>query len=112
MSKMKKSVTNQHSRIAQLIAQKISDDTAGVEYTAGEVEIEYKTRLYRVEYELRREFNTVYYDYDTEPDNRSKTYLSIIGGAVYDSEGNEVTSDFDFTAVEEYFDFTDSFEFE
>jgi len=106
---MKKSITNQHARIAQLIAQKIIDDTAGVEYTAGEAEIEYKTRLYRVEYELRREFNTVYYDYDTEPDNRSKTFISIINGEVFDSQGNQVTNDFDFTAVEDYFDFDDTF---
>jgi len=106
---MKKSITNQHARIAQLIAQKISDDTTGVEYTTGEVEIEYKTMLYRVEYELRREFNTVYYDYDTEPDNRSKTFISIINGEVFDSQGNQVTNDFDFTAVEDYFDFDDTF---
>ena len=106
---MKKSVTNQHARIAQIIAQRISDDTVGVECTTGEAEIEYKTLIYRVEYELRREFNTGHYDYDTEPDGRSKTYISIISGEVFDSEGNTVTTDFDFTAVEDYFDFDATF---
>ena len=106
---MKKAVTNKHARIAQLIAERINDDTVGVECTTGEAEIEYKTISYRVEYELRREFNTTHYDYDTEPDCRSKTYISILNGEVYDSEGNKVTTDFDFTAVEDYFDFDDTF---
>jgi len=100
---MKKSVTNQHARIAQLIAQRISDDTTGVEYTTGEVEIEYKTMLYREEYELRREFNTVYYDYDTEPDNRSQTFVSIHDYAVWDQAGEAVSCSFDPHALESMF---------
>ena len=109
---MKKSVAKDYAKIARMLASRIDIDTIGAECTTGEAEITYKNFIYHAEYELRREFNTSHHDYDTKPDNRSKTYLSIIGGAVYDSEGNEVTSDFDFTAVEEYFDFTDSFEFE
>ena len=35
--------------------------------------------------------------------------ISIINGEVFDSQGNQVTNDFDFTAVEDYFDFDDTF---
>jgi len=91
------------------LKDRIESDTVGAEITEGEAEISYNNLIYWVEYSLTREFNTVYYDYDTEPDNRSKTFISIINGEVFDSQGNQVTNDFDFTAVEDYFDFDDTF---
>jgi len=91
------------------LKDRIESDTVGAEITDGLAEICYNILIYWVKYSLTREFNTVYYDYDTEPDNRSKTFISIINGEVFDSQGNQVTNDFDFTAVEDYFDFDDTF---
>ena len=91
------------------LKDRIESDTVGAEITEGVAVICYNILIYWVEYCLTREFNTVYYDYDTEPDNRSKTFISINNGEVFDSQGNQVTNDFDFTAVEDYFDFDDTF---
>jgi hypothetical protein len=56
---------------------------------------------YWVAYDLRREYNDVYYSYDVEPDSHVKTHLSITDYAVFDEEGQSVTSDFDPSVIEE-----------
>lgn len=83
------------------LAERIESDTFGCEITKGESEINYNKMMFWVAYDLRREYNDVYYSYDVEPDSHVKTHLSITDYAVFDEEGQSVTSDFDPSVIEE-----------
>ncbi len=100
---------NDHARIAEKLAERINTDTKGAEMASGEAEINFRNLTYSCTYEIRREFNNVFYDYDTEPEPQGRAYLSIIDGIVRNADGEPVTSDFDFTAVEDFFDFDATF---
>jgi len=91
--------------IARKIAYRIDHETAGCEVSKGETEVLINGIYYRAEYIVRREFNEVFAGLDNEPDNRSKTFVTILGGNVYDADGNDVESTFDFTMVENFFDY-------
>ena len=106
---MKKAVTNKHARIAQIIAQRISDDTVGSNtpperrrsntkpcYTAWNTN--YAGNLTRCIMIMTPNRTT-----GARPSFQSSM------GRFFDSQGNQVTNDFDFTAVEDYFDFDDTF---
>lgn len=88
-------------RIYQQLKERIESDTFGCEISKGESEIIYNKLMYWVSYEIRREFNDVYYSYDVEPDTRTKTHLSITDFGVFDEEGQSVTSDFDPSVIED-----------
>ena len=83
------------------LAERIESDTYGSEITKCESEITHNKLQYWVAYDLRREYNDVYYSYDVEPDSHVKTHLSITDYAVFDEEGQSVTSDFDPSVIEE-----------
>jgi len=85
------------------LKDRIESDTVGAEITDGLAEICYNILIYWVKYSLTREFNTVYYDYDTEPDNRSQTFVSIHDYAVWDQAGEAVSCSFDPHALESMF---------
>ncbi len=91
--------------IARKIAYRIDQETAGCEASKGETEVSINGICYRAEYIIRREFNEVFAGWDNEPDNRSKTFVTILDGKVYDADGNDVESTFDFTMVENLFDY-------
>ena len=85
------------------LKDRIESDTVGAEITDGLAEICYNILIYWVEYSLRREFNTVFHDFDTEPDNRSQTFVSIHDYAVWDQAGEAVSCSFDPHALESMF---------
>lgn len=86
-----------------LLKDRIESDTVGAEITDGLAEICYNILIYWVEYILRREFNTAFHDFDTEPDNRSQTLVSIHDYAVWDQAGEAVSCSFDPHALESMF---------
>ena len=86
-----------------LLKDRIESDTVGAEITEGLAEICYNILIYWVEYILRREFNTAFHDFDTEPDNRSQTLVSIHDYAVWDQAGEAVSCSFDPHALESMF---------
>lgn len=92
---------NDLKTVYRKLAERIESDTSGCEITRGESEITHNKRLFWVAYEIRREFNDVFYSYDVEPDSHVKTHLSITDYDVFDEEGQSVTSDFDPSVIEE-----------
>jgi len=86
-----------------LLKDRIESDTVGAEITDGLAEICYNILIYWVEYCLTREFNTAFHDFDTEPDNRSQTFVSIHDYAVWDQAGEAVSCSFDPHALESMF---------
>jgi hypothetical protein len=86
-----------------LLKDRIESDTVGAEITDGLAEICYNILIYWVEYSLTREFNTAFHDFDTEPDNRSQTFVSIHDYAVWDQAGEAVSCSFDPHALESMF---------
>ena len=86
-----------------LLKDRIESDTVGAEITEGEAEISYNNLIYWVEYSLTQEFNTAFHDFDTEPDNRSQTLVSIHDYAVWDQAGEAVSCSFDPHALESMF---------
>jgi hypothetical protein len=81
----------------------LESDSVGAEITDGLAEICYNILIYWVEYILTREFNTAFHDFDTEPDNRSQTFVSIHDYAVWDQAGEAVSCSFDPHALESMF---------
>ena len=92
---------NDLKQVYRRLAERIEMDTAGCEASKSEAEVTYNKTLYWVAYEIRREYNDVYYSYDVEPDTRVKTTLSIGDYAVFDEDGQSVTSEFDPSIIEE-----------
>lgn len=86
-----------------LLKDRIESDTVGAEITEGVAVICYNILIYWVEYSLTREFNTAFHDFDTEPDNRSQTFVSIHDYAVWDQAGEAVSCSFDPHALESMF---------
>jgi len=86
-----------------LLKDRIESDTVGAEITDGLAEICYNILIYWVKYSLTREFNTAFHDFDTEPDNRSQTFVSIHDYAVWDQAGEAVSCSFDPHALESMF---------
>ena len=109
---MKKSDARNHARIAEKLAERIKTETAGLDCANGETEICFNNLLYVCNYELSRVFNDAQTDYDCEPDDRSQTYVSIIEGHIFDIDGNEVDDKFDFTAIQGYFYFDHTIDFD
>lgn len=88
------------------IRSQIDRITQGEELTRSEVEVTHARLTYWVDFTMTRHFNSVWHDYDSEPDDRSASHLSINDHGVYNSAGEPATTDFDPEMITEKYDIT------
>lgn len=104
MTKKTKNKLDYFTPVYKRLAQRIEAETSGVECATCETQVSFNHLNYWIYYTVTREFNEGYNDPDQEPDNRSKTFVSVHDYVVTDNNGDAVSSSFDPAEIAAMFD--------
>ena len=91
------------AKVYQNLANKINDQTNGCEISSGEAETSFNGILYMVEYTVKREYNDVFIDYDTETGHESSVTVTIEDYSIFDSEGEKIDMTMNTDEILSYF---------
>ena len=111
MTKKIKNKSDYLTPVYKRLAQRIEAETAVVECATCESEVSFAGLNYWINYTVAREFNVVYHGHDEEPDNKSKTFVTIHDYMVTDNNGDAVSSSFDPAEIESMFDYDASIDY-